>query len=100
MGMQVLESKETPGLGDKIGKDPAFLKHFADLDLRLDASGQALVNPLQVLKGGAASERWQIDAITGATISSNAIGKLMNQSAVERLPMVLRNLPVLERSAP
>ena len=25
VGMRVLESRETPGLGDKIEKDPAFL---------------------------------------------------------------------------
>ena len=31
VGMEVLESKETPGLGDKIIKDPAFKENFTEL---------------------------------------------------------------------
>ena len=31
VGMQVLESRETPGLGDKIYKDASFVANFADL---------------------------------------------------------------------
>ena len=92
VGMRVLESKETPGLGDKIGNDPQFLANFADLDVRLADDARALLHPLQVVKKGAREEKWQIDAITGATISSKAIGKMMNESTRTRLPQVIHNL--------
>lgn len=97
IGMRVLESKETPGLGDKIGFDPLFLANFTDLDVRLDPSGKGLLHPIKVVKKGRRQEKWQIDSITGATISSKAIGKLMNRSAAERIPIVERNLERLEK---
>ncbi len=38
VGFQVLESRETPGLGDRIGSDPDFLANFAALSVKLDAA--------------------------------------------------------------
>ena len=85
VGMRVLESKETPGLGDKIAKDPIFLKNFAALDVALKPGGGELVNPVEVVKSGTKTREWQIDGITGATISSKAIGRILNESAVSRM---------------
>jgi electron transport complex protein RnfG len=96
IGMKVLESKETPGLGDKIGKDPAFLANFDKLDARLTEDGTKLQHAFEVVKPGAKKSRWQIDGITGATISSKAMGRLLNKSAPRRLPPVLNNLPRLK----
>ena len=96
VGMKVLDSKETPGLGDKIVGDPKFHANFKTLQVKLNAARTALEHPIEVVKG-AKREPWQVDAITGATISSNAIGKLLNQSAVERLPVVQKNLDTLRR---
>lgn len=70
VGMRILDSRETPGLGDKIFKDPAFAKEFLDLDFS---------QPLQVVKGGGTGEH-QVDAITGATISSKAVVRIINDS--------------------
>lgn len=92
VGMKVLESKETPGLGDKISKDPVFLEQVSDLDVSLDEKGEDLLHPIVVRKGGTRSDRWQIDAITGATISSKAIGRLLGKSAARRLPVLRKNL--------
>ena len=39
VGMKVLETKETPGLGDKIETEPHFVANFEALDASLDASG-------------------------------------------------------------
>ena len=94
VGMKVLESKETPGLGDKINKDPEFLANFNALDVALD--GDKLRNAIQVVKHGAKQQPWQIDAITGATISSNAIGRLLGESTRAWLPIVQRNRAALE----
>jgi electron transport complex protein RnfG len=96
IGMKVLESKETPGLGDKIGKDPTFLANFDKLDARLTEDGTKLQHAFEVVKPGAKKSRWQIDGITGATISSKAMGRLLNKSAPRRLPPVLNNLPRLK----
>jgi electron transport complex protein RnfG len=97
VGMKVLESKETPGLGDKIMKDPAFLANFEELDVRLTADGSGLAHPIVTVKKGRKVERWEIDGITGATISSKAIGRLLDASAQERVPEVTRNLPRLRK---
>ena len=69
VGMQVLESRETPGLGDKIFKDAEFVANFNDLS----------VEPEVVLvKKGEKTNPNEVDAITGATISSKAIVKILN----------------------
>jgi electron transport complex protein RnfG len=76
-GMKVLESKETPGLGDKIEKDPAFVGQF-------DGAQAPLVG---VRKGKQSGPR-DIVTITGATISSKAVIRIIN-NAFERLgPLV------------
>ncbi len=81
VGMEILESRETPGLGDKIYKDAAFVANFDDL----------AVDPLIVaVKKGTKSKPNEIDAITGATISSKAVVRIINegnQRWLERLPL-------------
>lgn len=88
VGIRVLESKETPGLGDKIEIDPAFQANFERLDVTLDPSGEALANPIRTVKNGEKRNPWEIDGITGATISSQAIGKLLDQSAALWVPRI------------
>ena len=91
IGMKVLESRETPGLGDKIGTDPAFRSNFDSLDVRIDDGGIALIK--QVGK----SNPWEIDAISGATISSQAITDILNASNAIVLPVIHANLETLSR---
>ncbi len=93
-GIQVLKMAETPGLGDRIMKDHAFLKNFESLDARLDPSGESLLNPIVTVKHGAKRNPWEIDAISGATISSRAVGKALNRSARKLLPAIH---PLLQR---
>lgn len=99
-GMQVLETKETPGLGDKIEKDPAFLENISSLDVRLNAEGTALMNSIEIVKSGQRTEEWQLEAISGATISSTAVGRIIDMHAGRLIPVIERNLDVLERGAP
>ncbi|MGE5152407.1 MAG: FMN-binding protein [Bdellovibrio bacteriovorus] len=96
VGMQVLKSTETPGLGDKIEKDPAFLANFRSLEARLDPAGARLANAIETVKHGTKTEPWQIDAISGATISSMATGRALNQAAQRLVPAVHRSLDVLQ----
>jgi len=95
-GIQVLKMAETPGIGDKIAKDAEFLKNFEALDARLNAAGDALENPIVAVKAGSKSEQWQIDSISGATISCKAVARMLNDSAHAVLPAIHANLPVLE----
>lgn len=85
IGMKVLESKETPGLGDRIEKDPVFRSNFDALDVAVTDNQQALAHPIEMVKKGKKSEAWQIDTITGATISSKAIGRMLQASTAEEV---------------
>lgn len=78
LGMKVLESKETPGLGDKIYKDMRFVGAFRDVEVPL----------LGVKAGGEKGLPGEIVMITGATISSRTILKAIN-TELERLRPVL-----------
>ncbi len=88
VGFRVLASKETPGLGDKIETDPAFLGNFLALDVALDAPRTGLANRVVTVKSGTKTEAWQLDGITGATISSEAVGDIIAASAEQWLPLI------------
>jgi electron transport complex protein RnfG len=77
VGMEILESRETPGLGDKIYKDAHFVANFRDLS----------VDPeIVAVKKGTKSAANEIDAITGATISSKAVVRIINQGNALWIP--------------
>jgi len=65
-GIVILNCRETPGLGDKITKDK-FLSQFNDKG-----------TPLSVVKRPP-SRPLEIEAVTGATISSKAVCKIINE---------------------
>ncbi len=96
-GITILESKETPGLGDKIAKDPEFLRNFDALDGRLNEAGTGLRHAIVTVKHGAKKNPWEIDAISGATVSSKAIGKMLNDSAQRLFPILVANFAAFER---
>lgn len=91
VGFKVLDSKETPGLGDKIEKEPHFLANFEKLDATLTPDGDALLHPIVTVKQGQKLQPWQLDGITGATITSEAIGNILNDSANTWAPVLERN---------
>ncbi len=79
-GMEILESRETPGLGDKIYKDAVFVANFDAL---------AVDPEIVAVKKGTKSAPNEVDAITGATISSKAVVRLINEGNerwLEKLP--------------
>lgn len=73
-GIAVLESQETPGLGAEIMSDD-FQKQFEGLNV-----GRKVV----YIQNRTPEESHQIEAITGATISSSAVVDMIN-SAVARV---------------
>lgn len=71
IGLEILESKETPGLGDKIFKDADFKKNFDALEVMPE---------IRVVKKGQRTGANEIEAITGATISSKAVTRLLQKT--------------------
>ncbi|HEU5358781.1 MAG TPA: RnfABCDGE type electron transport complex subunit G [Gemmatimonadales bacterium] len=72
IGFTVLDEKETPGLGDKIERDTDFTRQFA-----------GRTPPLTGVKGRAPATPGEVQTITGATISSRAVVRIIDH-AVER----------------
>jgi electron transport complex protein RnfG len=99
-GIHVLRNNDTPGIGDKIAKDAQFLENFRALDARLDDRQQALRHAIVTVKHGSKTEAWQIDAISGATITSKAVGRALNDSAQALLPRVAARLGELSAPQP
>jgi electron transport complex protein RnfG len=78
LGMKVLESKETPGLGDKIEKDSAFVSSF-----------RGVVPLIEGVKAGAGTgSEHEVDMITGATISSRTVIEIINERMESMGPMI------------
>ena len=96
IGIQVLDSKETPGLGDKIENDPDFLANFERLDVALGEDSLTLAHAIVPVRHGEKTQPWEVDGITGATISSKAIANILDESAQYWVPRIQRNLQVLE----
>ena len=70
IGLEILDSKETPGLGDKIFKDADFRNNFQALTTHPE---------IKAVKKGEKENPFEVEAITGATISSKAIVRLLNK---------------------
>jgi len=86
IGMQVLDSRETPGLGDKIIFDEEFHRNFVELKVEPQIVG------VKVAEKPRPSN--EVDTITGATISSEAVVSILNKSTQRWLPILDRQAPV------
>lgn len=73
IGMKVLRHLETPGLGDKIVKDSGWVAEFDGVDTPV----------LGVKPDRNTGDPSQADMITGATISSKAVIKIINERIAE-----------------
>lgn len=80
LGMKVMETKETPGLGDKIGKEP-FTDQFRGAE-----------PPLVGVKRREGTNPREVQTITGATISSRTVIRAINKG-VERFGPILATAP-------
>jgi H+/Na+-translocating ferredoxin:NAD+ oxidoreductase subunit G len=68
-GIEILESQETPGLGAEIATD-GFRDQF---------KGLSTAQPIEYVKNEKPTKPSQIEAITGATISSRAVVLIINE---------------------
>lgn len=87
-GFAVMYSQETPGFGDKIVPvgPGTFSDEFINSPCPVDGS------KLKVVKTGDKNNRSdrEIVAITGATISSDAVTKIVNKSIIEMKAIILK----------
>jgi len=77
LGIEIVESVETPGLGAKINEAP-FKGQFKDISVKTN---------IECLKTAPQADG-QIQAITGATVSSRAVVNILNKK-VEQLKKIL-----------
>jgi len=95
-GYDVLKSTETPGFGTKITSDEEFLANFNCLDAKVNQEQTALINVIKTVRHGTKKNPWEIDAISGSTITSNAVGRMFNQSGQALHPTIAQHLSLLK----
>lgn len=76
-GLYVLEQKETPGLGNRITEE-SWRRQFADRPAA----------PLRVTK--ATAGEGEVQAVTGATISSESVCRIVNEAVAKMAPALAR----------
>jgi len=77
-GVTIIHQEETPGLGGRISEEE-YLAGF---------SGRLLEPPMVVTAPGKASSPEEIDAITGATMTSNAFISILNDHIAAAMPIL------------
>ena len=75
-GIKVLEQIETPGLGTKIVEDPSNKSN--PLWWPAQFQGVSTSPEIVVIKNAAPSSPNEVQGITGATISSKAVARIVN----------------------
>ncbi|HNR79581.1 MAG TPA: FMN-binding protein [Mesotoga infera] len=86
LGIDFVEHSETPGLGGRID-EKAFQQQFRNEKISSGPSGRIAVVSGQ---DTSSSEDSKVDAITGATRTSEAIQKLIDKAMNEVFPKVLK----------
>jgi H+/Na+-translocating ferredoxin:NAD+ oxidoreductase subunit G len=76
-GYKVLDQQETPGLGDRVESDTSFGNQFA-----------GRVAPLKPVKQRTADDPSAVQTITGATISSRAVIRIINDAVARWRPLI------------
>ena len=78
IAMRVIASKETPGLGDKIVKDTNFVAEFSPVTAPIAG----------VKKDRATGAGNEVAMITGATVSSRAVIRIINDAVARWQPLM------------
>lgn len=73
---------ETPGLGAEIKDNPTFSDNFKDKKIYREGSFVSV----KVRKGGAQDEVYEVDGISGATVTADGVEKMLRQGIQLYLP--------------
>ncbi len=71
--------------------DENFLTNFQQLDVQLTPDHRQLANPIEFVKPGQKTADWQIDGITGATITSKTVTKILSEGSAYWVPRLWQN---------
>ena len=77
-GMTIIKQEETPGLGGRIG-EAEFLERFKN---------KKLFPELSIVREGKASGINEVDGITGATLSCDALQDMLNSESKKYIPAI------------
>lgn len=77
-GIKIIHQEETPGLGGRIS-ELEFLTQF---------KGKKIIPKLLIVPSGKATEKNEIDGITGATMTSKAFENILNKKLKEHLTLL------------
>lgn len=101
VGLTIMKSTDTPGMGDKgtVEGNEKFMANFQNLSVAMAADKSALAHPIDTVKHGTKTQPWEVDAISGATITSRAIGNGLRKTTGKLVPVIAQHLDEL-RSIP
>jgi Na+-transporting NADH:ubiquinone oxidoreductase subunit C len=74
LGLQIISQGETPGLGGRID-EPWFKQQFTDEKI---VNGQIQINMHNAGTPDTSHDNGEVDGITGATITSTSVGRIVN----------------------
>lgn len=77
-GIAIIKHSETPGLGSRV----------LDADNLANFRGKKVVPALVMVASGTAANDNEVDAITGATLTSNAIENIVNENVKETKALI------------
>jgi Na+-transporting NADH:ubiquinone oxidoreductase subunit C len=77
-GITIIKHSETPGLGSRV-LDAKYLANFQD---------KKIVPELLIVPAGRASADNEVDAITGATLTGDALERILNDSAKQTTALI------------
>ena len=75
---------ETPGLGAEIKDNPTFANNFKGKQIFRDGK----FSSVWVRKGGARDEIYEVDGISGATVTADGVDKMLRQGLALYLPFL------------
>ena len=75
-GVDFDHKAETPGLGAEIKDNAAWKKQFIGKSISDDQGG---IRGVAVMKGGAKNDVWQVDGISGATITADGVEEMLER---------------------
>lgn len=73
---------ETPGLGAEIKDNPVFSENFKGTQIFQDGKFKSV----KVRKGGAQNKQYEVDGISGATVTADGVDKMLREGIALYLP--------------
>lgn len=75
---------ETPGLGAEIKDNPTFATNFVDTQIYRDGEYVSV----KVRKGGAVDKTYEVDGVSGATVTMDGVTKMLHDGIALYLPFL------------